>query len=216
MAKEKQNKPIPPESRSVPMTIERRSEGEGDDTRRVLHITAAVYNQYSQLMWNWRKGYFREQILPGAFDEVLADPNLDCVATLNHNNDILLGRTSADPATLTLTSTERGLEGDIVLPNDVDGDRAWEKVGRGDLRHCSFQFIIAEGGDSWVEDEKFGLTRDISNVKKLLDVTLAVRPAYIQTDAAKRSAEKFYEEQEPVYESELEARNRHLRLLEIS
>lgn len=213
MAKEKQNKPVPPELRSVQVTIEQRAVEENED-KRTIQFTAAVYNQYSKLLWDYWKGYFREQILPGAFDKVLADENLDCVMTLNHNNDIILGRTIS--GTLRLWSDNEGLQGEVDLPNTVDGDKAWELVGRGDLRHCSFQFVVPQDGDEWVEDEEYGLTRDVKEFSQLRDTTLAVRPAYPQTDAAKRSADNFYEEQEPNYETELEARNRHLRLLEIS
>lgn len=79
-----------------------------------------------------------EVILPGAFDESVSG---DVRALVNHNTDLVLGRTRA--GTLTLKQDSRGLWGRITINQE---DRAamdlYARVKRGDVSQCSFSFEI--------------------------------------------------------------------------
>ena len=82
-------------------TIEvREAEGEA----MVLEGYAAVFNSETDL------GPFREVIKPGAFTDVLTN---DVRALINHDPNLVLGRTSN--GTLTLEQDERGLKYRVEL-----------------------------------------------------------------------------------------------------
>jgi hypothetical protein len=67
-------------------------------------------------------------------------------------------------------------------------------IKRGDIREQSFGFIIAENGDTWDNlDEKKKdkpVTRTITEVDELFDVSPVTFPAYPDTSVALRSMEK--------------------------
>ena len=68
---------------------------------------AAVFDSLSEDL-----GGFKEKINRSAFDNVL---NNDVVALLNHDNNIVFGRTTS--GTLKLSVDERGLVSEIRMPN---------------------------------------------------------------------------------------------------
>jgi phage head maturation protease len=85
------------------LTLEARANG-----TQVLTGYAAVYNRLSLPL---REGgsAFREVIRPGAFDRILTRQRgkQDVVALLNHDSNMILGRTSS--GTLELSSDDKGL-----------------------------------------------------------------------------------------------------------
>src|SRR5258708_2656131 len=116
----------------------------GADKERRLRGYAARYGVLSNPIPG-KLGSFRERILSGAFDDVV---DQDVVMTLNHDQNLILGRTGA--RTLQLRADDKGLAFDVALPNTSYGRDAYESVKRGDLNGCSFAF-------SSVDDE---LTND--------------------------------------------------------
>lgn len=125
-------------------------------------------------------GYFKEQIMPGAFSKVLAG-RPDVRALLNHSPDNLLGRTTAN--TLRLSQDSKGLRFDCDLPDTQLGRDVRTLVGRGDLTGCSFSFSVTK--QNWRE-EKDGCYRDIVEIGELWDTGPVTYPAYDGTTVATR------------------------------
>ena len=154
------------------LTIETRANG-----TQVLTGYAAVYNRFSLPL---REGgsQFREIILPGAFDKVLNRQRgkSDVVALLNHNPDLILGRSAS--GTLELTSDDKGLRYTVVPPDTQVGRDTMELVRRRDLKGSSFAFGLEPGkGDRWTSDEQ-GAVREVREVSSLVDVSVVLTPAY--------------------------------------
>lgn len=137
----------------------------------------AVFNSLSQDL-----GGFREKIAPGAFNRSLAH-SLDVVVSMNHDLNLLLGRTLT--GTARVSTDDVGLRYEVDVPDTQAGRDAWTLAARGDLAGSSFTFTTARNGDSWDRD-------DVGRVRTLLDVTLyelgpVVTPAYLDTTVAARS-----------------------------
>jgi HK97 family phage prohead protease len=154
------------------LTIETRANG-----TQVLTGYAAVYNRFSLPL---REGgsQFREIILPGAFDKILGRQRAkqDVVALLNHDSNMILGRTSS--GTLELSSDDKGLRYTVTPPDTQVGRDTLELVRRRDLRGSSFAFAVDVGkGERWTSDEQ-GAVREIREVSLLADVSVVLTPAY--------------------------------------
>ena len=175
------------------LTIETRANG-----TQVLTGYAAVYNRFSLPL---REGgsQFREIILPGAFDKVLNRQRgkSDVVALLNHDANLILGRTSS--GTLELSSDEKGLRYTVTPPDTQVGRDTLELVRRRDLRGSSFAFAVDVGkGERWTSDDQ-GAVREIREVSLLADVSVVLTPAYPASSVtvAQRSYEAWLATQAP-------------------
>jgi HK97 family phage prohead protease len=184
------------ETPDAELTIETRSNG-----TQVITGYAAVYNQFSLPL---REGgaAFREIIRPGAFDKVLrrARGKQDVVALLNHDSNLILGRTSS--GTLELSSDEKGLRYTVTPPDTQVGRDTLELVRRRDLRGSSFAFAVDESkGANWSSDEQ-GAIREIREVSLLADVSVVLTPAYPASSVAvaQRSYEAWLAAQETIEE----------------
>ena len=169
------------------LTIETRANG-----TQVLTGYAAVYNRFSLPL---REGgsQFREIILPGAFDKVLNRQRgkSDVVALLNHNPDLILGRSAS--GTLELSSDDKGLRYTVIPPDTQVGRDTMELVRRRDLKGSSFAFSLEPGkGDKWTSDEQ-GAVREVREVSSLVDVSVVLTPAYPASSVtvAQRSYESW-------------------------
>lgn len=130
----------------------------------------------------WDEMY--ERIMPGAFDEFMANPTLEATCSPDHDDRQLLGRRSS--GRLTLTSDERGLFYSVPFdPDDPDHQRIAAKVRRRDVVGSSLRFIAHE--ERWLRDIDTGaVVREIvkADVLQLGPVT---DPAYDGTSAEMRS-----------------------------
>src|SRR6266481_285573 len=169
----------------------------GDSKKRKLTGHSAVFGQRAQI------GSFLETIQPGAFKQVLSQPDLDCVFLVNHNPDFLIGRT---PDTLRLWEDEVGLAFECDLPDTTLAADVLEQVRVRNLRSCSFGFIVCEGGDTWQKLPDGTMLRTITSVEALLDSSVVNSPAYAGTDIGARSRALFPDGMEHV-----EARMAQLR-----
>lgn len=121
-----------------------------------------------------------ESIAPGAFTESVSG---DVRALYNHNDDLILGRTSA--GTLELREDSHGLWGRIKLNrNDTDAMNAYERIKRGDITGCSFGFNIESEETEYGEDGSVHWT--ITKVNPLYEVSPCVFPAYEATNVSAR------------------------------
>lgn len=148
-----------------------RAEENGD---KVIEGYFAVFNSNYDMGWG-----MSESIAPGAFTSTLAD---DIRALVNHNTDLVLGRTTV--RTLELRQDERGLWGRIVInPEDTDAMNLYARVQRGDVSQCSIGFDIVSEEADYRED---GTIHWTINETKLYEVSCCTFPAYAETAISAR------------------------------
>ena len=155
------------EVRHIAGTVELREDGEGG-TRKLVGM-APPWNTPSA---DGALPGFREIMERGAFSN-LSD---DIIATVEHDNRSIIGRTSA--GTLSLRDTDDGLVYEVDLPDTTAARDLAESVRRGDVSHSSFEFIVKKGGDRWVEEGE-SITRTVKRDGALLrQVGPVARAAY--------------------------------------
>jgi len=159
--------------------------GEGDNQTPVIRGHAAIFDTLSDNL-----GGFREQIAPGAFDDVLSD---DVRALFNHNPDHILGRSQA--GTLRLSVDKTGLSYEIDPPDTQAGRDLVTSMRRGDINQSSFAFSVAK--DSWTEDEDGNDIRTITKFARLFDVSPVTYPAYPDAAVGLRSLAAWREASKP-------------------
>ena len=111
----------------------------------------------------------------GAFVDSLGG---DIVATFNHDEASVLGRTSS--GTLTLFEDDRGLRYTITLGDTVTAQEVAKMVARGDVRGSSWMGAILDG--PWTSANR----REIRKVQ-LVEVGPVTFPAYPSTSVSLRS-----------------------------
>ena len=154
-----------------------------EENKAIVRGVAAVFNKLSENL-----GWFREQIEPGAFDEVMAD---DVRALFNHDPNYILGRTK--PGTLRLSITDEGLVYEYDDPDTTYSRDLLKSMERGDITQSSFAFYV--GDDSWGKDEDGNDIRTIKKISRLFDVSPVTYPAYPDTSVGKRSFEAHKQEE---------------------
>jgi HK97 family phage prohead protease len=123
-----------------------------------------------------RGGRFREIIRRGAFDSAATD---DCRALFNHDENFILGRTTA--GTLKITQDAFGLRYVITPPDTAFARHAVTAIQRGDVTGSSFGFRTVK--DSWGVDTADGMRlREVLAVRTF-DISPCVFPAYEATSA---------------------------------
>lgn len=122
-----------------------------------------------------------ESIAPGAFRNSI---HQDVRALYNHNDDIVLGRTSA--GTCELEDRADGLWARIKInKKDTDAMNAFARVDRGDVTGCSFGFNIKSEETEYREDGSVHWT--ITEVDPLYEISICTFPAYQATHVSARS-----------------------------
>ena len=157
------------ERRLVPLRhVETR---DGDEGGFELRGYAAVFDKLSEDL-----GGFREVIKRGAFKPPLKNGD-DVRLLVNHNPDLLLARTAS--GTLKLDEDPTGLRVSADIADTQAGRDLRVLVDRGDMSQMSFAFRVLE--DEWDVDEDDNLTRTITKVRELFDVSPVTYPAYPDT-----------------------------------
>jgi HK97 family phage prohead protease len=121
-----------------------------------------------------------ERIMPGAFDDAIRGD--DVRALFNHNDNLILGRTSA--GTLRLSVDAKGLRYEIDPPDTQTARDLMESLKRGDVTGSSFMFRPVEN----VIRDSEGLYVIERTKVKLFDVGPVAFPAYESATAGVRSA----------------------------
>jgi HK97 family phage prohead protease len=170
------------------LVIETRANG-----REVIRGLAIPYNRLSVDL-----GGFRERILPGAFDKILARQRgkQEIVSYFNHDANWLLGRESA--GTLEVVSEERGVSYIVEPPDTQAGRDVLALVRSRNLRGSSFAFTVSQkGGDRYTTDEGGKAIREVVEASGLYEMGPVVTPAYSSTNVAValRSYEAWLAEQ---------------------
>jgi HK97 family phage prohead protease len=157
------------------ITSELRVEEQPAAERRISGY-AAVFNKFSELMWD-----FREKIKPGAFAESLQQN--DIKAFWAHNSDLILGRNKA--GNLKLREDETGLYFDLDLPDTTLGRDAFELVRTGIVSQMSFGFVVQ--AENWVRGtENEPHIRTLEKIE-LHEISPVAFPAYPDTTVIARS-----------------------------
>jgi HK97 family phage prohead protease len=150
----------------------------GSDKQPKIEGYAATFSGIADL------GTFKEVIAPGAFKRTLAEGD-DVVCLFNHDDNMLLGRRSAD--TLTLEEDSKGLKFVALLPDTTVAKDCYANLRAGNLKSCSFGFIVnGPDGERWTQQPDGTMLRTLLDVT-LFDVSVVVQPAYSGTSAAARN-----------------------------
>ena len=143
---------------------------------RTIFGTATVFNSAYDMGW------YEEEMDSEALKN--ADLN-DVVALFNHDQNMVLARTSS--GTLKLNVTGNAMEYEFEAPNTTLGNDLLEMVRRGDVYQSSFAFTVDK--ENWQENTGYKPKRIIRSIKKVYDVSPVTYPANPDTMVAKRSYE---------------------------
>lgn len=143
--------------------------GIDDADNKYIQGRYIVFNQIYQICDG-----ITESIAPDAFNDTIND---DIRCLWNHNDDLILGRTTA--GTLSLSIDSQGVYGRcLVNPNDQAAMDAYARVSRRDVTGASFGFdILAE--DTEVRDD--GSVHYYIRKVQLYEISPCIFPAYNQT-----------------------------------
>ena len=167
-----------------PVTIEKRVEGDEDKPAEIVGY-AFKFNKVTTI-----GGWFREEILPGAADDVLND---DVRCLFNHNANLILARSVKGKGTLTLSVDNVGLQYKYVTPDRSYAKDLEDAINSGDVNQSSFSFKSKE--TIWITgDDNEPDLRQIKKFEILYDVSPVTYPAYQDTTVAKRSHDAFVAE----------------------
>lgn len=134
-------------------------------------------------------GWFREVIMPGAFDEVLQNTEtLDVRCLFNHDANLILARANKNTDTLRLFINEQGhLAYEYETPDITYAKDLAKSIELGNVSQSSFAFKIGEQSWVWDEEDESNDLRKIIRVSELLDVSPVTYPAYPNTEVGERS-----------------------------
>lgn len=169
----------------APVTIEKRADEETEQKFYEIEGFALKFNQRTNLGW------FDEEILPGACDDVMND---DVRCLFNHNPNYILARSVDGKGTLTLELVTEGLKYRYITPNRSFALDLQDAIEAGDVSQSSFAFRASEV--VWVEKEGENELRQIKKIERLYDVSPVTYPAYQDTSVAKRSFDALERNQE--------------------
>lgn len=175
------------------MTVEKRAaEGEAPEAF-VVKGYAARFNSITVI-----GNYFREEILVGAFDDVL-DDDIRCL--FNHDANKILARCINRKGTLTVGVDDKGLWYEYVTPQRQYALDLADAIDKGDVSQSSFAFRPKE--TVWIEKEGELDLRQIKKMEMLYDVSPVTYPAYQDTTVGKRTHDaRLAEKQKDIDEAQ--------------
>jgi hypothetical protein len=182
---------------SLPAGVEHRFSGDVQEVR----ATDEGVNRLRGYALKWDQKYQMFGFSESISREALKDADLsDVRALLNHDTNIVLGRTTA--GTLRLRSDEIGLAYEIDLPDTQAGRDLAISVKRGDITQSSWGFSLnVNEDDDWTRSDA-GEHRTIKRVRRVWDVSPVTFPANPDTTVAKRSLEAAKSEWQSQQENE--------------
>lgn len=144
------------------------SEGE----KTIIRGYAAKFNAFSEDL-----GGFRTVIAPGTFDRVL--PLADCRLLINHDANLLMGRTLSGTLKLSVDDVGLAFEG-VPPPTDLAAHHV-ESIRRGDMDGSSFTCDIDIDEWDWSGETPI---RTVKSVSALYDVGPVTFPAFVSTSVS--------------------------------
>ena len=177
------NRPVMRTMRIVDLHVEQRADGQPS---RRIEGRAVPFNEWSNPIW----GEWIEKIDPHAFDGCDMSDVIMCTDHGTGCADVL-ARSRNGEGTLEIRIEDDGLHFAFDAPNTTRGNDLLELVRRGDVRECSFKFMVAEDRWTW-RSATNGLKydqREVTKISKLYDLSIVVSGAYPTTSAvAERAA----------------------------
>jgi uncharacterized protein len=153
---------------------------------------AIVFNQRSQLIFDWNNGRpVYEIIQPGAVDDSLIRKS-DIKALLEHNGDRMLARSINGQGSMRISIDDIGVKYVFDAPNTADGNYALEEIRRGDLFGSSFAYWTDNDKNVDYYHEGDNLIRSVKKIDVLRDFSIVGDPAYMGTSVETRSIEKRF------------------------
>jgi HK97 family phage prohead protease len=165
--------------------LETRAYGDGLEIRGMGDGKKKLRGYALKFGQRYDMGWFTEEIAR----EALANADMaDVRALLNHDPNVVLGRTAA--GTLSLSIDDTGLAYEIDLPDTQAARDLATSIERGDISQSSWGFTLRyddnTAGDVW-ERMNGKDHRTIKAVKRVYDVSPVTFPANPDTTVAKRS-----------------------------
>lgn len=186
---------------------------ENEERGKYIEGRAIVYNQRTNLGW---------------YDEIIASDALkdtdlrDVRLLVNHNTNMIplaRSRNNNENSTMQLTVDEEGMtiRANLDVENNADAKALYSAIDRRDITNMSFMFVVDR--DSWDDLESDHPTRTITGIKRVMEVSAVIFPAYTQTtlqargladalDSAKASLESAKAEAR-----EIERKKQRIRIL---
>ncbi|QNG61784.1 HK97 family phage prohead protease [Bacillus sp. PAMC26568] len=177
---------------------------EDDDGKRTITGYAVKWEMKSHPMGYFMR--FKEQFKKGAFTESLTKD--DQRALWSHDTSKVLGRTKN--GTLRLYEDDIGLRFELDLPNNTQGNDAYESIKRGDVDGVSFGFRMRK--QEWDESDPDNVVRTVMQAD-LMEISPVGFPAYPDSQVAARSADPYQSFLEEKEQKNLEERRQRLILL---
>lgn len=140
-------------------------------------------------------GGFREKFSATAFDDLVARhpndprPKIDVPFLFNHDPNEITGRTSN--GRLTIQKEARGLAYRHTPLMTTRGKDLVLMVEDRTITGSSFAFTVADGGDSWTEDDRGNVVRTVHKASGLYDISAVTNPAYPASSIAPRSLDAW-------------------------
>lgn len=168
------------ETRSLDLTASEIRMETSEDGRPVIRGIAVRYGSLSAPLKDSKGRPFRERFQAGAFSRALAT-GADVRGLVNHNKDLVLGRTTA--GTMKLVDGPDALRYEIFPPTSAIAEHYVESINRGDMSGSSFRFYKIR--DAWSGAGE-ATVRDVLEAD-IDDVSVVTYPAYLDSEAAIRS-----------------------------
>lgn len=186
---------------------------ESEERGKFIEGRAIVYNQRTNLGW---------------YDEIIAadalkDTDLRDVRLLvNHDTNMIpLARSRNNNAnsTMQLSVDEEGLtmRANLDVENNSDAKALYSAIERGDISGMSFMFVVDK--DSWDDLESEHPTRTITGIKRVMELSAVIFPAYSATSLQARGLADALDSAKASLESakaearEIERKKQKIRIL---
>lgn len=186
---------------------------ESEERGKYIEGRAIVYNQKANLGW---------------YDEIIAQDALkdtdlrDVRLLVNHNTDMIplaRSRNNNVNSTMQLTVDENGLgiRANLDVENNADAKALYSAIERSDINQMSFMFVVDK--DRWDDMDTDHPTRTITGIKRVLEVSAVIFPAYTQTSLQARGLADALDSAKASLESakaearEIERKKQRIRIL---
>ena len=166
------------EYRTMTMTVRE----SGSDGKMIVEGYATTFNQ-PYTLYDWRDYKVVEQIAPTAFAEC---DMADVIMQYNHEGRVFARNKNG---TLTLSVDAIGLKITADLSGTDIGRQLYQEIKGGYTDKMSFGFAVAEDQRASIVDHESGketVTRTITKIKKLYDVSAVSIPANDMTSISAR------------------------------
>lgn len=186
---------------------------ENEERGKFIEGRAIVFDQPTDLGW------YSETIAAGALDDTdLKDVRL----LVNHNTDMIplaRSRNNNENSTMQLSVDEEGMKirANLDVENNADARSLYSAIERGDISGMSFMFVVDK--DAWDDLDTDHPKRTITGIKRVMEVSAVIFPAYVQTSLEARGIADVLESAKASLESakaearEIERKKQKIRIL---